>query len=414
MHVETLKTFCDLVETGSLSRAARLNLVSQSAVSQQLRALEQRYGGRLIDRAPRIGARPTELGRLLYEEIKPFLERLAALEQRLRARPDVVAGTVRVATVYSVGLHTLPPVIKRCLADHPKVSVQLSYRRTDEVYAACLAGDVDFGIVAVPARRAQLEVVPLGHDELVIAAPPGHPIARRARCSLAALDGQPFIGFQRDIPTRRMVDGLLRRHGVRVSYAMELDNVETIKRSVEAGLGVSLLPAPTLVERDPRAHAGGPAARRGPLPPSHRRHPPAHARAVGPRAHLPIPPHLHTRRRRPIRAHLLRYGALGRALNVEGVRLAPGLRAPPRIWTLLGRLLPLPCWIARQARKLHGACACLLWDYASILRAARGASNAVRGESPSMKTDRHTGAASRVDDPIGGTTNGQDHTCRQL
>jgi DNA-binding transcriptional LysR family regulator len=78
MHVETLKTFCDLVETGSLSRAARLNLVSQSAVSQQLRGLEQRYGGRLIDRAPRIGARPTELGRLLYEEIKPFLERLAA------------------------------------------------------------------------------------------------------------------------------------------------------------------------------------------------------------------------------------------------------------------------------------------------------------------------------------------------
>ena len=156
MHVETLKTFCDLVETGSLSRAARLNLVSQSAVSQQLRALEQRYGGRLIDRAPRIGARPTELGRLLYEEIKPFLERLTALEQRMRARPGVVAGTVRGATVYSVGLHTLPPVIKRCLADHPKVSVQLSYRRTDEVYAACLAGDVDFGIVAVPARRPPL------------------------------------------------------------------------------------------------------------------------------------------------------------------------------------------------------------------------------------------------------------------
>src|SRR6202795_4426576 len=93
MHVETLKTFCDLVETGSLSRAAGLNLVSQSAVSQQLRALEQRYGGRLIDRAPRIGARPTELGRLLYEEIKPFLERLTGLEQRLRTRPNVVAGT---------------------------------------------------------------------------------------------------------------------------------------------------------------------------------------------------------------------------------------------------------------------------------------------------------------------------------
>jgi DNA-binding transcriptional LysR family regulator len=79
-----------------------------------------------------------------------------------------------------------------------------------------------------------------------IVAPPSQPIARRARCSLAALDGQPFIGFDWNIPTRRMVDRLLRRHGVRISYVMELDNIETIKRSVEAGLGLSLLPALTL------------------------------------------------------------------------------------------------------------------------------------------------------------------------
>src|SRR5215813_5433390 len=103
MHVETLKTFCDLVESGSLSRAARLNLVSQSAVSQQLRALERRYGRRLIERAPRIGARATEAGRLLYAELKPMLERLAARAASARARGDVVAGTVRIASVYSVG-----------------------------------------------------------------------------------------------------------------------------------------------------------------------------------------------------------------------------------------------------------------------------------------------------------------------
>src|SRR5690349_12554806 len=114
MHVETLKTFCDLVETGSLSRAA---------VSQQLRALERRYGRRLIERAPRIGARATAAGLLLYEEVKPLLNRLASLELRLRARTDSVTGTVRVAAVYSVGLHTLPPTIKRCLARHPDVRV---------------------------------------------------------------------------------------------------------------------------------------------------------------------------------------------------------------------------------------------------------------------------------------------------
>jgi DNA-binding transcriptional LysR family regulator len=247
MHVETLKTFCDVVETGSLSRAARLNLVTQSAVSQQLRALEQRYGRRLIDRAPRAGARPTEAGRLLYEGAKELTARLRALEERLRARPDVVAGTVRVATVYSVGLHTLPPAMKKFLGAHPQVTVRLEYLRTDLVYAGVVDGPIDLGIVALPARRPALEVVPLRRDRLVVVTPPGHPLARRRRLSLAALDGQPFIAFERDIPTRRLIDRLLRQQGVEVAPVMELDNIETIKRSVEAGLGLSVLPAPALV-----------------------------------------------------------------------------------------------------------------------------------------------------------------------
>jgi DNA-binding transcriptional LysR family regulator len=246
MHLETLKTFCDLAETGSLSRAARMNHVTQSAVSQQLRALEQRYGRRLIDRAPRLGARPTEAGQAFYAELKPLLQRFGELEERLRARPDVVAGTVRIATVYSVGLHSLPPVMKKSLAAYPSVGLRVEYRRTDQVYEACERGEVDFGIVALPARRRGLEVVSLGHDELVLVTAPEHPLARRRHPRLADLDGVAFVAFDRDIPTRRLVDRLLARAGAAVSYAMELDNIETIKRCVEAGLGVSLLPAPAL------------------------------------------------------------------------------------------------------------------------------------------------------------------------
>jgi DNA-binding transcriptional LysR family regulator len=247
MHLETLKTFCDLVETGSLSRAAKLNRVTQSAVSQQLRALETRYGKRLIDRAPRIGAQPTEAGRSFYAELKPLLDQFYALEGRLRERPNVVAGSVRVATVYSVGLHTLPKVMKKSLAAHPALGLRLEYRRTDQVYEACLRGECDLGIVALPSRRPQLEVVPLGHDELVLVAPREHSLARKKKLRLADLDGQPFIAFERDIPTRKLVDRLLRRAGASVTYVMELDNIETIKRSVEAGIGVSLLPAPALI-----------------------------------------------------------------------------------------------------------------------------------------------------------------------
>ena len=252
MMLETLKTFCDLVETGSFSRAARLNFVTQAAVSQQLRALERHYGRRLIDRGARRSLQITEAGKLLLGEARAVVERLAALEDRLRQRPDVVAGTVTIASVYSVGLHTLPAPMKTFLRAHPQVNLRLSYRRTDEIYQACLDGGVDLGVVAIPGRRSQIEIVPLRPDELVLVCPPDHPLARRPRLTAASLAEQRFIAFDRDIPTRRLVDRFLRGARTSVTVTMELDNIETIKRSVEAGLGISILPRSAL-ENEVRA-----------------------------------------------------------------------------------------------------------------------------------------------------------------
>jgi DNA-binding transcriptional LysR family regulator len=247
MHIETLQTFCHVVELGSLSLAAQQSRVTQSAVSQQLAALEQRYGRRLVERAPRSVARPTEAGQLLYTELEPLLRNLADLERRVRARSAVIEGKVRVATVYSVGLHTLPPALKLFMQKHPDVSVRLEYRRTDQIYAACLSGELDFGIVALPSSRAQLLATPLAEEELVLVVPPGHPLASARKPNLRALAGASFVAFDRDIPTRRWIDKALRRQKVLVNYVMELDNIETIKRCVEAGLGISILPAPALV-----------------------------------------------------------------------------------------------------------------------------------------------------------------------
>lgn len=242
MHIETLKTFCDLVDAGSFSKAAKQNHITQSAVSQQVRALEQRYGQTLIERGHPAGAVPTAAGKLLYAASKDLLTRFRQLEEQLRDRPSVMAGTVHVATVYSVGLHVLPPHLKQFLKAHPQVNVRLEYKRTNEVYAACASGILQFGIVAFPLRRAHLEVVPLWHDRLIFVCSPEHRLARRRAVRLAELGGAPFIAFDRDIPTRKAIDRILREHRVQVTRVMEFDNIETIKRSVEAGLGVSILP----------------------------------------------------------------------------------------------------------------------------------------------------------------------------
>jgi DNA-binding transcriptional LysR family regulator len=247
VHIETLKTFCDLVETGSFNKAAALNFISQSAVSQQLKALELRYGRPLLERGSRRGIAMTEAGRLFYAECKVLLDRFGALEERLRRRSTAIAGTIRLATVYSIGLHELPPYVTRFMKMHPQVTVHVEYSRTDKVCEACLAGTIDFGIVAFPLRRANVQVIPWHDEKLVLVCAPDHRLARRRRIGLRQLAGEAFVAFERDIPTRRTIDRILKAHGVAVNTVMEFDNVETIKRSVEVGSGLSILPETTVV-----------------------------------------------------------------------------------------------------------------------------------------------------------------------
>ncbi|MBL8190927.1 MAG: LysR family transcriptional regulator [Acidobacteria bacterium] len=248
MHIETLKTFCDLVETGSFSKAAALNFVSQSAVSQQIKTLERRFEMPIIERGQRNKVAPTEAGKLLYSEFKEIVERFNALESRLRANSEVVSGTIRVATVYSIGLHELPPHVKALMKAYPQVRVHVEYSRADKVYEACLNNTIDFGIVALPLKMPNLAVIPMRNDKLVVVCNPDHPLAhKRKKISIRQLAGAEFIAFERDIPTRKTIDQLLKRHQVAVNYAMEFDNIETIKRSVEVGVGLSILPETAVV-----------------------------------------------------------------------------------------------------------------------------------------------------------------------
>ena len=253
INLDSLQIFSDLVDTGSFSRAAEKNFVSQSAVSQRLKTLEQDYGQTLIDRGQGRGrVTPTVAGDALYRGAKAVLQGAAALDAEMRQLSDEVAGTVRVATVYSVGLHALPPRLKPFLAAHPRVNVHLEYKQTDKVYDDVVSGSMDVGIVACPSAKRGLEVIPFAEEEMVLVCAPEHLLASRRDMSLSQLDGLAFIGFADDIPTRRLVDERLRAAGVRVKVVSTVDNIETIKNLVEIGSGVSILPADT-VRQEQRA-----------------------------------------------------------------------------------------------------------------------------------------------------------------
>jgi DNA-binding transcriptional LysR family regulator len=251
MHIESLKVFCDLVDTRSFSKAAIMNFISQSAVSQQIRALEDRFDRKLVERS-RGGLVPTAAGLVFYQGCREILERYAVLAEEIKGLSDMISGQVRVATIYSVGLHELSPVVKKFIKSYPQVNIHIEYSRTNKVYEDVIGGAIDLGIVAYPSVRPQIEIIPFRSDRLVLVCSPDHPLARRKRIDLKGLDGQRFIGFERDIPTRKAIDHILRDHGVAVQHVMEFDNIETIKRSVEANLGITIVPRAT-VENEIRA-----------------------------------------------------------------------------------------------------------------------------------------------------------------
>jgi DNA-binding transcriptional LysR family regulator len=249
--LEVFRIFTDLVETHSFSRAATANFITQSAVSQRIRKLEDELGQRLLVRNRRL--EPTKAGRILYAAAKEILARYEQSLAELRSLETVVAGHVRLAIVASVGLHRLPACIKEFFRRYPSVMLDVEYRTFTEIYAGLLDGSLDLGVVACPLRHPQTVVVPLRGDELVVIVPPGHPLARSTRGGTRAIEAArlgdvPFVAFDECAPTRRLLERHLQGLGVSLRVVQQLDNVETIKRAVEAGTGAAVVPRCTVMQ----------------------------------------------------------------------------------------------------------------------------------------------------------------------
>lgn len=247
MQIESLKVYCDLAETESFTKSAQINGVTQSAVSQQISALERHFKSILIERSKK-KFRLTREGQLLYDYSKQILQIYESLHSRLQELKDIVSGTIRVSTIYSIGLHDLPPYLKKFLKAYPTVNVHVEYRRANQVYEDVLGNVVDIGLVAYPIKESRLEIVPLRKEPMVMICHPSHPLAKSKAVRLSALAGQKFIGFEPDIPTRKAIDRALRDNLVEVQHVMEFDNIETVKRAVEIEAGISIVPAQTVAQ----------------------------------------------------------------------------------------------------------------------------------------------------------------------
>ena len=300
MQIESLKVFCDLAETESFTKAAQINNVTQSAVSQQISSLERQFKSLLIERSKK-KFRLTREGQVLYEYSKQIIQTYDSLHNRLQEIKDIISGTIRVATIYSIGLHDLPPYLKKFLKLYPTVNVHVEYRRANQVYEDVLSNVVDLGLVAYPIARHQAGNGPVaqGHAgaDLPSAASAGQDTESSNYPSWPA---QKFISFEPDIPTRKAIDKILKDHDVEVQTVMEFDNIETVKRAVEIDAGVSHRAAGHDHPGSGQADPGGSENRgRGTLPPAGRHLQKEQGPLPG---HEAVPPHFeglnHRRRSR--------------------------------------------------------------------------------------------------------------------
>jgi LysR family transcriptional regulator, transcriptional activator of the cysJI operon len=247
MQIETFQIFCDLVETASFSRAAEIHGITQSAVSQQIRALELKFHVTLIERGKKHFS-VTEEGRAMLRAAKEILAAYHSLGERISELRTSVSGRMRIASVHSIGLHELPPFLKIYRQKFPEMDVTLEFLRSAQVYQSVLDGGADLGLVAFPAKRKGLEVESFWRDRLVLICHPGHRLGTRERIRLKDIDGERFVSFSYDQPTRKAIDHLLAVDGVKIQIAMEFDNIETVKRVVEIESGVAIVPRAAVKE----------------------------------------------------------------------------------------------------------------------------------------------------------------------
>ena len=245
MDFEHLQLFREIVSSRSISRGAQIHGVTQSAASQAVQELERALEVQLLDRSRR-PLEVTPAGRTLYEFARDVLRRQQQLSTELEDLRGQTTGTVRIASIYSIGLTEMSRLERSFSARFPEGKVEVDYLRPEKVYEAVLEDRADLGLVSYPEPARDLIVLHWREELMVVAAALAHPLSRMPRVRAADLDGVDFIAFDEDLPISRHIERFLHDAGVRVNKRLHFDNIQSMKEALLLGQAVSILPAPML------------------------------------------------------------------------------------------------------------------------------------------------------------------------
>ena len=248
MDTQALTAFLAVAESGSFSTAAERLFITQPAVSKRIAQLEQQLGTRLFDRVGR-RIRLTEAGEALLPRARQVLLDLEDMGRAISNLTGTVSGTLRIGTSHHIGLHRLPPVLRRFSREYPDVKLDIHFIDSEEAWEAVLHGDLEMGVVTLPPQPdPRLHSQAVWQDPLVFMAAPEHPLARLQRVPLETLTGYSAILPSPVTFTRRIVESLFEEQALTLNISMSTNYLETIHMMVSIGLGWSVLPETMLDE----------------------------------------------------------------------------------------------------------------------------------------------------------------------
>lgn len=241
MDLAHLQLFRDIVTVRSISRAAAINGITQSAASQAVQELERLFDAQLLDRSRR-PLEVTDAGRLFYDMSRDVLRRRQEFETELEQIRGVKSAQVRVAAIYSVGLSEMARLELEFANRLPGGEVKVEYLRPEKIYQAVADDRVDLGLVSYPESSRDIAALMWRKEKMTAAMAPEHPLASHKKITPADMNGCEFIGFDEELPISSHIDRYFRDHNVKVDVTLRFDNIQSMKEAIRFGQALSVLP----------------------------------------------------------------------------------------------------------------------------------------------------------------------------
>ncbi|WP_199616693.1 selenium metabolism-associated LysR family transcriptional regulator [Paenibacillus alkalitolerans] len=240
MIVEPLKIFVTVAEQSNFSRAAQLLHLSQPGVSLHIRNLENELGVRLLHRSPK-QVKLTEAGTVLYERAKQILSLYEDAKQEIHLLRDTVTGTLNIGASFTIGEYVLPGLIAEFANQYPQVDIRVSIGNTEETEQAVRENALDFGLVEGGVLHPDVLMEPFMEDEMVVIAPPDHPLSSMKNAGVDSLDEQVWVFRENGSGTRSFSDRLIQSAALHIKRAYVFNSSQGVKEAVAAGLGIAVL-----------------------------------------------------------------------------------------------------------------------------------------------------------------------------